>query len=232
MSRRSPLLVTVTALSSFIVLLVSPAHAGPVVADFDDGTLQDFSLDSANFDLTNPGSGGNPLGFLQLTDLVAQGPGGIVFAPSAFLGDLSDFASVQWDQFRPADANIPGFVAIDGPGGIFLHQPGANVTDAWESLSAPLDDGGAWTQVTGSGTFEQTRGNVSRLGFRLEVTDTTGAEAGLDNVRLVPIDDDGNGGNGGGGQVVPLPPALPAALVAVAPLAAVALIRRMRRALA
>ncbi|MGB7158437.1 MAG: hypothetical protein WBD40_10260, partial [Tepidisphaeraceae bacterium] len=196
MSRRASL----AALSLASIVFVSADTQGGPVADFDDGN-QGFTAPAPGFSLDHQASGGNPDGFALLSDLAKDGAGGFVHAPDPFVGDLSGFESVQWDILRPSDAILPGIVLVEGPGGRFVFaSDGASAGD-WETITAPFDDAGAWEQADGSGTLADTLGGVTRLGFLLEVTATTGTEAGLDNVRL--LDRDGNGN--GGGQVIPLP---------------------------
>src|SRR5690349_14129513 len=212
------------------IVITVPALAGPVpvTTDFDDGGDDGFTTDASGFSLANPGSGGNPSGYVLLTDLAQAGPGGFVNAPSKFLGDLSDFASIQWDSLRPDNASLPSAVLLVGPGGAFAFDGGGSV-GSWDSNSAPLNDGGSgWKQFNGSGTFNDSLADVTRLAFLLEVVEGTGKEAGLDNVRLVHTPDDGgNGGSGGG--AIPLPAALPATLVGLAPFVIGAAVKRLRR---
>ena len=218
MSRRVSL-IAVGSLSACL-FAAPPAWAGPVVVeDFEDGP-SGFVVAAPGFELNHGTEGGNPAGHVRLTDLLRNGPGGFADAPAAFRGDLSTYASVQWDILRPEGALAPSTVLLAGAGNEFTYDGGANATGAWVTGSAPLNDAGAWTRVLGDGTFSETIGDVTRLGFLLEVSDGTGLEAALDNVRLVP---------GANGTVIPLPAALPATLVAFGPVVAGAALRRWRR---
>jgi hypothetical protein len=228
MPGRTSSLLAVLVLS---ILLTLPAHAGPtaVAVDFDDGGNDGFTTDAPGFSLANPGSGGNPNGFVLLTDLAQAGPGGFVNAPNQFLGDLSDFASIQWDSLRPENASVPSAVLLVGPGGAFAFD-GGGAKGSWDTNTAPLDDSAAWKQFNGTGTFADSRADVTRLAFLLEVVEGIGKEAGLDNVRLIPAagSEPPDGGNGGG-TAIPLPPALPATVAALAPVLIGAAIKRARR---
>ena len=200
--------------------VASPAWAGPVVVeDFEDGP-SGFVVAAPGFELNHGTEGGNPAGHVRLTDLLRNGPGGFADAPAAFRGDLSTYRSVQWDVLRPEGALAPSTVILAGAGNEFTYDGDANGTGAWLTNAAPLNDAGAWTRTLGDGTFADTLGDVTRLGFLLEVTDGTGLEAALDNVRLVP---------GASGTVIPLPAALPATLAAFGPFVAGAALRRWRR---
>jgi hypothetical protein len=221
------------------LLITMPAMAGPVTVDFDDGGDDGFTTDASGFSLANPGSGGNPNGYILLTDLAQAGPGGFVNAPSQFLGDLTDFISINWDSLRPDNASLPSAVLLVGPGGAFAFDGGGS-KGSWDSNSAPLNDASGWKQFNGSGTLADSVADVTRLAFLLEVVEGLGKEAGLDNVRLVPGvgNGGGDGGNGGsngggnggsGGSVIPLPPALPATLVGLVPFLFGAAAKRLRR---
>ena len=134
-------------------------------------------------------------------------------------------ASVRWDLIRPATAILPATVLAERPGGRFVHAAAASSAPGdWETVTAPFDVPASWVQADGSGTLADTLGGVTRLGFLLEVTPTTGVEAGLDNVRLVDRTTTPPDGGNGGGQVVPLPAALPATLFALSPFAAAVLL--------
>lgn len=196
------------------------AWSGPVVVEDFEGGAGGFAVTSPGFTLEHRDTGGNLGGYVQMTDLARSGSGGFADAPGTFLGNLSTYDAVQWDLFRPDGALVPGTLLLAGPGGEFLFERSGTETGAWVGNRAPLQDPSAWTRVLGDGTLAESLGDVTRLGFLLEVVDGTGVEAGLDNVRLVP---------GAGGTVIPLPAALPATLAAVGPLIAAAAVRRWRR---
>ncbi len=175
-----------------IGLAAAPAVALPL-SDFDDATLQGWTLSagSTGFTVTNPGNAGNPGGYLLLTDTAAGGSGGSVLAPAAFLGDLTRFASLTWDLLAPAAALADAQVTISGPGGTFTFNSGLAPNPAvWDARSAPLL-APAWNQFSGTGTFDQTLANVTSLRFFLEVAQSQGLEAGLDNVELIPVPEPG-----------------------------------------
>jgi hypothetical protein len=211
--------IAVVSLSACLIVAPS-ARGGPVVVeDFEDDT-GGFVEAAPGFTLDRRDTGGNPGGYMQLTDLVPNGRGGFADAPSAFRGDLSTYDSVQWDLFRSEGTLVPSTLLLTGPGGEFMFEDDGTQTGAWVNHRAPLQDASAWTRILGDGTFAQSRADVTRLGFLLEVSDGIGTEAGLDNVRLAPALN---------GTVIPLPAALPATLVALGPVIVGAALRRWRR---
>ena len=174
------------------IWLAGPAAAVPF-SDFDDGTLQGWVVNvSTGFDFTNPGTGGNPGGYALLEDTEAGGSGGVVLAPPEFLGDLRGFAAVTWDILLPPQPTSAVRLVLSGAGTTWVYLPaGPLAVDTWQSWEAPLDGGEGWSRFSGVGSFADVLASVTLLGFTLEIAQTTGREAGLDNVGLVPIPEPG-----------------------------------------
>lgn len=142
--------------------------------------------------VTYAASGGNAGGHLRQQD--TEGGYMAVFAPAAFLGDLSSYlgGSLSFDGLNangvPDDlAAGPWFgtVTITGSAGTAVRAVagegfGHLGTDGqWRSFSAALDPA-LW-----SGDLVAVLGNVTQLSVTLEFNDTAGAElAGFDNFRL------------------------------------------------
>lgn len=169
-----------------------PASALPL-SDFDDGSLQGWVVNvSEGFTFTNPGSGGNPGGYALLEDTLAGGSGGVVLAPAQFLGDLRGYSAVTWDALLPPQPSGPVRLVLSGAGSSFVYAPdGPLLIDQWQTWQAPLDGGPGWSRLSGTGSFDEVLAAVTVLGFGLEVAQTIGREAGLDNVELIPVPEAG-----------------------------------------
>lgn len=177
-------------ISAILAAMALPASATTMVSsDFEDGTLGGWALSSGSvgFDLINPGSGGNPGGYLQMVDTLAGGAGGLVEAPSQYHGDLSGFTSVSWDSRSPITANNIRFI-VRGSASTYVYNPGTAglLANTWQSWTANLDGGTGWTQISGSADFMTMLKSVTLFAFTLEIATTIGNEASLDNVKLNP----------------------------------------------
>lgn len=170
-------------------------QAAPIVSDFDDGTRQGWT-EKLPFGgtLTNPGSGGNPGGFLFATDNVPGGGGLWAVAPSSFLGDLSGFAGLQWDEL----------VYVRGAGGsrtvesTELFITGASSTTYRLADRSPTIIGDWHTRFiafnpssfilsSGSDSFDDVIRSVTELAIEMDTSTLAngGPESGIDNVQLV-----------------------------------------------
>ncbi len=162
-----------------------PAMAN-VVSDFDDGSLQGWTLSGVGFSFVNPGTGGNPSGFAQTIDEVPGGSGGWAVAPAQFHGDLRGVQSIQWDALLPVNHLGPVRLLIRNSSSTYIYTPpGGFLTGVWQTWVVPFNESEAgWALASGSDTLEQVRSNVVDMLFSVEVATTTGTEASLDNVTL------------------------------------------------
>ena len=171
----------------------SSLHAQPTgpMSDFDDGTLQGWSLfEGHNGILTVQPTGGRPAGFIEADD---TGPLGLlVVAPSEFTGDLSEFSGAKWDQFLfPGQPNptISTFIQLVGGDGT-TYESRRNVTtiDRWitrfASFHGPRDF--ALVENTGATSFRDVVKDVAMLAISMDTSPRAGIESGIDNVRLLP----------------------------------------------
>ncbi|MBN1511440.1 MAG: hypothetical protein JXB13_05450 [Phycisphaerae bacterium] len=167
---------------------VTPAMGLPF-SDFDDGTLQGWTqVEEFLGTLTVEPTGGNPGGWLFVTDL-ASGGALKVRGPSAFSGDLSVYTGISWDEFiitHPGEDNtsatVPVLWGTDGSQYRYYGEQGP--LDVWRDRYVSFDPAG-WVQWYGPSSFTEVLQDAT-LGFELAVTNGLGPEAGLDNIRLVP----------------------------------------------
>ena len=177
--------------TTWLLLVTGPAHA--MLWDFNDGTLQGWALDDSDtgFTLANPGD------HALLTDLSSGMSGGLAIAPLAYPQDLSGFPSISWDALLPDDWNVltaidPVRLVLSSNTSQYIYTPTLTVdglsaqAGVWQSWEAPLD-GTGWELDFGAESFATVLENATGLAFVLEVTTTTGIEAGIDNVQLVPV---------------------------------------------
>ena len=178
-------------------LLVSEAAIGQPVSDFDDCALQGWSERpdrEFNGDLYVECKGGNPDGFLVVEDTQAGGGGLYVSAPSPFLGDLSTYDAIAWDEYLYDCPNGNGLRTIPFLMGLDSTEywradweaPGLLV-DSWVSRSMCLNES-AWVLAPnsrGQASFESVLHNVIMFGFSMDHSTLCNDEAGIDNVMLV-----------------------------------------------
>lgn len=165
----------------------APAHAfAPcVAADFNDGTLGDWSFANTG-GVSNPGGGGNTRGFCQ----VADGTGtSYAYAPAVFLGDWSALdgvgeiaVDIRVVSAAGALLDLSSFVRLSGAGGVaHIGLPAGSVpasTRVWQTVALPLT-AAAWTME--SGTWAALLADVGE--FRIQAEFYGGTDKiGLDNV--------------------------------------------------
>lgn len=169
-------------------LSTAPAMGLPF-SDFDDGTLQGWTqVDEFLGTLTAEPSGGNPGGWLLVTD-TAGGGALKVKGPSAFRGDLSVYTGISWDELvitQPGQENIyptvPVLWGTDGSQYRYYGEMGP--LDVWRERYVSFDPE-EWVQWYGPSSFAEVLQDAT-LGFELAVSTGLGPETGLDNIRLVP----------------------------------------------
>ena len=183
------------AMGLFIFGIAQMANANVVLSsDFNDGTLQGWTEEpyfggNLFVDLT----GGNPGGFMVTTDTVGGGGGLLARAPGV-MGDISNFESIQWDEYiynNGSSTNRSTSVLLIGTDG--TSYASSNELEAiaeWNTKYVQFDDSTNWTLKSGTATFEDLIVNLDGLFFQMEVsTQASGREAGIDNILInaVPI---------------------------------------------
>jgi hypothetical protein len=195
----------VVAGALLLLQLMSGANAVSIISDFEDGTVQGWS--AVNFSaFQQQAPGGNPNGHLYIDN--SEGDLAAIFAPAAFLGNLSGFngGTFSFDgkmlgiggSFYNNTGQDYGSVTITGAAGsatIDLLPGGATPsTDVWQTYSAALNAAN-W----GKTELEWAAILANVVGIRIGVEALFGGEIqGIDNVKLVSVDSE-----------VPLPGALP-----------------------
>lgn len=152
---------------------------------FTEAGIGDWSFEGAGT-ASNPESGGNGGGFLQVAD--RTGANSYAFAPPAFLGGWSPFAgdgslTVDLRILSAAGTNLgsPDFIRIAGPGGtahVALSAEDLTIPPrVWKRFTFPLDVA-AWT--VDSGSWAALLDQVTECRLDLEYFDGT-ETVGLDN---------------------------------------------------
>ncbi len=172
-----------------LVLIVPGLCFSAIVSNFDDGTLDGWTK-SGDGSITNPGSGGNPGGFLQATD-PATGPNTWGIAPSKFLGDWSQYDNTGFISFDMivlsggSPTTEKPNVYISGPGGSASTFANTKVSSTWKTFVFPIIESN-WEIKSGS--WDNLLTNVTML--KIDLEQIQGKEVtGIDNVTLsqVPI---------------------------------------------
>ncbi|HDM78627.1 MAG TPA: hypothetical protein ENG51_19515 [Deltaproteobacteria bacterium] len=173
-----------------IMLLVVPGVCfSAIISTFEDGSLDGWTK-SGDGSITNPGSGGNPGGFLKATD-PATGPNTWAIAPSKFLGDwrrYNNTGCVSFDMII-LSGGLPTTekpnVYIAGPGGSAACFSATKASTAWKTFVFPINKN-YW--LLKSGSWDNLLSNVTE--FKIDLEQIQGREVtGIDNVALsqVPI---------------------------------------------
>ena len=170
-------------LSLALLCLVAGSVSASIVSDFGDGTLQGWVATGDVAGVSNPGSGGNPGGYVRMVD---QAVGGVcwILAPSQYLGDWHAKASLSADliQLSYSGSHYQNVQFIlTGPGGQYTHDFGERPPlGNWRTYGVPLEES-QWTR--NSGTWSALLDNVSELKISMEFIN--GDETnGLDTVAL------------------------------------------------
>lgn len=188
---------------AIMLFAVLPLDAGVIAssnwenaADGVDGWS--FTEDGTN--LVRVATGGNPGGFLQVTDL---GLGGVIFfnAPAKFLSDRTAayggtlaFDEQQSIGDRQTVSDIPEVLLIGNGVTLTFDTPNSNnpaVTPNWSSYSVRLLASAGWidddTGLAATETQMQSAlANVTALQIRAEYSSTLDVD-GLDNVVLASV---------------------------------------------
>lgn len=184
--------------SIFVVVgltLLMPGPAGAVPrSDFDDGTLQGWTrLEPFNGNLLNPGSGGNPGGFMKCEDTMAGGSALYAVAPPEFTGNLSGYTGIQWDEYlyycspAPSFPTFPSLFAVIGGDTTIYYERARPVgpLGVWQPRSVPFT-ASAWERYVGTASFEEVLANVTELRISMDCNTMCRNEAGVDNIELAP----------------------------------------------
>lgn len=167
------------------------------ISNFDDGTLQGWTkAEPFGGDLVVENTGGQPGGKLVSYDTSPGGGGLYAQAPTTYLGDLSGFAGVRWDEFlvnHGSHTISPTTVALrGGPNDTgYLFDSSLGPIGAWNERFVSFDAPG-WRQAslfgsTGTDALADVLKNVTALYIAMDASNiaTGNAEAAVDNVRLV-----------------------------------------------
>ncbi len=179
------------SVSLALALAVSAASAGTFVSDWDDGTFQGWTtlpFDGGSW--ANPGTGGNPGGYLQYTD--SPDGGALVpelVAPSQYLGNYSNLVGVgyfQYDvihQFGTANPPIDyPRIRLFGDNGEEAFRLGEFVvTNEWTTLTFDIVESN-FEMVSGS--WSDLIDNVTQLRISGDNAIGSGLEGGVDNFKL------------------------------------------------
>lgn len=153
-----------------------------VISDFEDGTLQGWVPWGDTLCIGNPGTGGNPGGYVHMDDCVVNTPCWMV-APAQYLGNWHnksiisvDLISITGDSWW---SNVK--IEISGPGGDYTRDLGEKPPHYWKTYQTTLDES-LWTRKSGS--WSALLDNVTD--FRILLEYVKGDESnGMDNVRLI-----------------------------------------------
>jgi len=179
-------------LSFLVVGLIATRASADIVSNFDDGTFQGWvNVAPAEFQMTNPGFGGNPAGYLAFTDLNSMSVDPpLIRAASQFSGDLTQYSNFRYDVFVIADAfRYPAVIVEGGNGSFWAYRPAFGATETWVTVTAPINDGTGWVP-SGLNTgpvepFADTIGDIKNVYVSPTVSTVVAFESGIDNFTLV-----------------------------------------------
>lgn len=193
--------------TAFVADLAQSEATASVISTFDTD-LDGWTGDNPG-EVSFSATGGNPGGFLKFTD--GAPAGGLLIAPSKFLGDwtgMDGTGHISYD-YRTINSGshieaLAREVRIEGPGGAAnfvgsLPCPGNFCTSDFESIFVPLTEAswnvtsGSWSALLANVTDFQVRGDHY-------TTLSSGDSEGFDNIFL--------SGTPGKLAVIPLPSAL------------------------
>ena len=172
---------------------VVPSSVLPIVSSFDtddEGWLVNPALAAtANFVAT----GGNPGGYLEVTDGPGVGLLANVTAPSKFLGDLRvyDYGTLSFDTiaFEASDTNTNfGIVEISNGIDTASYQlvPNGEPLPTWTTYTATFS---ASTWGVTQATWDSILAAVTEIRVILDYVGAVGESAGFDNFTLTPAVD-------------------------------------------
>lgn len=220
------IVLRITLLSAVLSLVASLGTAAPV-STFDDGFdgWQKFVETDPNFDLLlddfdtfadfeHQDIGGNPAGYVRVSDFAGGGGMLPIQAPAEFTGDLSGFTGIRFDQYQFFDATSGGLSlqVIGSDGSRYSKSTDLpSTTENWESATISFSE---LVPVEGSASLDAVLADVRYLLIGMDMTTNVGGlESGIDNITLTVAQ-------------VPLPAAAGLMLFGIAGIAAVGCRRR------
>lgn len=182
----------------FVLMVVAAfavfAGGEMVVSDFDDGTTQGWQLTEPAYSDIQIVTRGD--GFaLEAFDTTAAFGGPTLTAPSEFLGDLSGYDGISWDEYVYDISGVnyvrgslmPILYGTDGTWYLPKDKPFGPL-GVWNERYIPFDEA-YWKEPlgsTGNITFDEVLSNVVEIWFAMECTSGDRREAKIDNIKLVP----------------------------------------------
>jgi hypothetical protein len=112
-------------------------------------------------------------------------------APEVFVGDLSGFLALQWDEFvldhGPATVLSTSVLLRSAAGTVWSSVGTLEVVGAWHVRVVPFVET-AWTRRSGSESLSDVLGNVEALFISMDTAylDHGVLESMVDNIMLVP----------------------------------------------
>jgi len=189
---------TVRAAGVVVALAVSGGAAQAVqpgfVENFTSG-LGGFGGGSQSY--SNPGTGGvggAGDGFLEIGNQFAGRLGGRSTA-SQYAGDYQADGVHAISFFLKdtgADDELGIYVGVGNRGNFWVAGGFAPAEDVWTKYSVNLFNQAAWTQIIGSGSFDDALANADRILFRHDLPpifqspDSLAGDFGVDRIRLIP----------------------------------------------
>jgi len=185
-------------LCSLLVYMVSWAaasgvNAGLATSTFDDGTFQGWTPvhlpDAA--EITVEPSGGNPGGFVHAVDTMAEGGTFWISAPAEFLGDLSGYSGLSWDERLLITDGLnrsTRAVLLGADNTTYINTVAPGDVGNWRKRFAAFDESEWEHGLSGTMTFQEVLGNVVELWINLDVNVAAvpALESDVDNITLVP----------------------------------------------
>ena len=177
----------VTVLLPFIA--ASHAYA-LLIDDFEGGIGNWREITPFHGNLEFSETGGNPGGFMCVTDTTSGGWLRVEYTPSRF--DLTNYHAIQWDEFvydnGPKTIIGTGAVLFGSDGTIYEQNVPLLSLNTWVTRSVSFES--EWTLVRSGSmnfTFEQVLQDAG-IGFTLDTSTTIrNRESGVDNLSLLLV---------------------------------------------
>ncbi len=183
------------SIASFVLSLVANSAVATVaVTDFDDGTFQGWTPWGEKYGEINllP-SGSNPGGAVRAVDTVAGGGGFGVSAPAEYLGDLSGWSALLWDEKPLLSSNLVTSTwafLIGEDGTVYRNIVAKGTAGQWRQRQALLvsADWELSPYSTGTASLADVLSNVVELRIVMDINagSLPTLEADVDNIVLVP----------------------------------------------
>lgn len=164
----------------FLLLSVQSVNADTIVLSDFNGTLEGWSPEGY--------FGGRLVvesGHMVVYDTVSGGGGLTVRAPEYFLGDMTRFAGIQWDEYLYDSPLYSTSMTLRGANGTRYQTANNMATRAgvWRTRSITFDPGN-WTRLSGTGSFESVLEDVQGLFIQMDVS-WNPKEAAVDNIGFI-----------------------------------------------